>query len=624
MNFTNYKNQTQRSFGLLGDSQERVSNLLKSLNAEKASYKEILELFERIQEDEKDVDERVQAERIRIGILGGRGSGKSTLANALMGVSILPESAIIFCTSIPTSISYSEDYRLDVRSDLPEYNFSKSNVPADVMKETLLKICKESENPENTKRIHEIRIGVPSKTLDGKEIVDVPGFTRGNPLHQAFAERYAKHYCDVCFVIISNHDAIQIGNHQGLDALVHCFSTRLDSTVFIINRCDESSPEDIAFVRKRLLGLIIKKTQDENAAPLILELSAKNTIQQSGNEFEFRKLLDHLIFLSSQKTVVLVKAYLERIITNFSLLRELCSLSENNLNTLEKDINSLLNVEFNAYKQNFLSHLEKDQLGDEELSLPGIPQISLDYFDLPSPLGNGAYEYAENLAQSLREQTKILDDFIQENQAVIYDRLNTRFEKQVEKFSRILQEKVNDIELSFGIKTSIESPKIDRAIPTQCFNPTEIERLKPLPMRVWVEKSFSRDSVLTRDIKFWKSPLSLKLGWLTLNLGIPVGTISITEKKMEIQKKLPEEAVSIMNAYVHSALDEFAAQLFSSYKKSLEKYFNEWENTLKTHKSRIKAAKLLTSTASLKSIDEFIAATSEASIQLSIKSRPDS
>ena len=542
-----------------------------------------------------------------------------------MGVSFLPESAIIFCTSIPTSISYSDNYQLDIRSDLPEYDYKKTDVPVDVMKDTLLKICKESENPKNTKRIHEIRIGVPSKTLDSKEIVDVPGFTRGNPIHQAFAESYAKYYCDICFVIISHHDSIQIGKLEGLDAIVQCFSTRLDSTVFIINRCDESSSADIAYLRNDLfLNKVRIKTQDPNVTPLILELSAKNTIQQQGSEFEFRKLLDHLIFLSSRKTVVLAKAYLERLITNFNLLRELCSLSESNLNILEKDINSLLNIEFSAYRQNLLSNLERDHLRDDELSLPDIPQINLDYFDLPGPLGNGSYQYAEDLVNSLQEQTKALDEFIQANQAVIYDRINSRFEKLVENFNHTLQEKIKDIESSFNIKTSIEIPKIDRALPVQSFNPKEIEKLKPISIRVWVEKAFPHDSVLVRDIKFWKSPLSIKLGWLTFDLGIPVGVQSLTDKKMEIRKKIPEEALIIINAYVHNSLDEFAGRLFSSYKKALEKFFREWEDSLRTHKNRIKAAKTLTSPSSLNKIDAFITATSEASMQLSIKYRSDS
>lgn len=76
-----------------------------------------------------------------------------------------------------------------------------------------------------------------------------------------------------------------------------------------------------------------------------------------------------------------------------------------------------------------------------------------------------------------------------------------------------------------------------------------------------------------------------------------------------------------MNVYVHSAIDEFAIKLFSSYKKALDKFFSEWEESLKSHTNRIKTAKLLTSPSSLKKIDEFISDTTESSIQLSIKSR---
>ena len=59
MNSTSYINETAKALGLFSESQNRVADLLKSLNADKSSLKDILELFERIQDDEKDVQQRM-------------------------------------------------------------------------------------------------------------------------------------------------------------------------------------------------------------------------------------------------------------------------------------------------------------------------------------------------------------------------------------------------------------------------------------------------------------------------------------------------------------------------------------------------------------------------------------
>lgn len=288
------ENEAIRALRILESVREKVDSLLKSLNAEKTGHQELREHFEQIWKDIEDVEERAKLGTVRVGILGGRGSGKSTLANALIGEDILPEAAIIFCTNIPTTIKYRHSgYLLEIESGLEDHNYSDSNIVPSEAKRILNLVCNESENPDNIKKISRIMVGVPHQILDGKEIVDVPGFTRGNPLHQAFAERYAKHYCDICLVIISEPDTVQLGEYGGLEALARCFADRLNSTVFIINKCDRSNEKEIEFIKKKFIGYLHVATADspQPFEPLIYEVSAKNSLNGEGYQYEFQPLL---------------------------------------------------------------------------------------------------------------------------------------------------------------------------------------------------------------------------------------------------------------------------------------------------------------------------------------------
>lgn len=606
----NYVSRTHEAIVLLAKTNEQVNELLiKNLHADQARYLEITQLFDQIREDINDVQQRAKEERIRIGVLGGRGSGKSTLANALMGDNILPESAIIFCTNIPSTIQFSNQYFLSIRSELEQYNYTEKNIKPDKMKQDLLSICKESENPNNEKRVTKVTIGVPCGILDGKEIVDVPGFTRGNPLHQAFAERYAKHYCDVCLVIISNPESVQIAKHEGLEALVECFKNRLESTIFVINRCDESSESDIKYLKDHFLIFLKKKTSNKDLSPILFEISAKNTLNGNGKPFQFRNLLDYLAFLSSRKTLVLVKGFLERLISSFTLLKELCQLTISNLDFLERNIASLLKVELDAYVKRLRKGLE--QTGD---SFPDVvPQLDIGAFDLPSPIGKGAYQYANELVEHLRSQSNIIDEFIQQHQANIYQGVNALFERQISEFNQILQEKMREFESKFGITETMDTPKIKNGFQIRTFDPSAIERLKPLSLRVWVEKLFPENSIFTREVKFWLSPISVKVGPMGMKLGIPIGVRSNAEKKLEIQANIPKQALNIINQYVSDSLDNFARELYKVYSKVIDDFIDDWKKCLCEYETQIRVAKTLTSQDSVKQIDGLINELKESS-----------
>jgi energy-coupling factor transporter ATP-binding protein EcfA2 len=598
-------NKTVQALKILEKTNERVNSILKEINAGNAGYIKIQELFSQIQADIADAGDRADKETIRIGILGGTGSGKSTLANALMGDNILPDSAIIFCTSIPTTIRYiHQQYMLEVESELEKHRVQEKYREPTRMKDILRSICKESENPNNNKKIVKITIGVPAGILDGKEIVDVPGFTKGNPLHQAFAERYAKYYCDVCLVLINNSGSVEINSREGLEALAYAFQNRLDSTAFIVNKCDEGSKSDIDFIQ----GNLKKYLRSESLH--LFRISSRNSLTGTGEHYDFSNLLGYLAFLSSRKTLVLVKALLERLIANFTSLRDLCHLTRDELAALHQDIKNLLNIEFDNLSNQLKNNISKDEIAPKK-----APKINISAFDLPTPMGVEPYEYAKKLVDSLSSQSsQILDEYVQQYQAQIYRAFNSRFEEKLGEFNQDIQRKVNEFEYKFGISSSIQMPKVENAFKISNFNPSQIEKLKPPGFRLWAESILPE--ILVKDVKFWLSPISIEAGFFSLKLGVPIGLKRKGEMTFEMQKNIPEQAIRLMNHYLYESLNKFLMELNKYYKSVVTQFIDDWRKCLRNYLKQIEIAQVITEPASLKKVDDFVNAIRHSSEEI--------
>lgn len=587
-------NKTMQALSILNDVYTQTTALLNAVSPNGTGHAQLGELFEQIRDDMNDAKKRSETETLRLGILGGRGSGKSSLANALMGDNYLPESALIFCTSLPTTIKFSTRNFLGIESELKEQSYEGVDIKDGDIKKRLQTICKESENPNNEKMITKITIGLPQGILDGKEIVDVPGFTKGNPLHQAFAERYAKHYCDVCIVLINNSESVEIGSYQGLEALARTFSERLDSTVFVINKCDESQDNDLKYIKKQLRDYL--KGQD----PIIFEVSARNSLADKGKQYQFQDLLGHLAHISTRRNLILVRASIGRLVSNFRSLQELCQLAESDLDALYQDINGLLVTGISEYKKKLERNLSREQI------LPKVePSLDISAFDLPqNSLGLPPNEYAKRLAQSIKSQLTILEEFIQKHQANIYRSYNSQYEMEIDNFSKDLQAKVREFETRFNISTTIEPPTVENRFQKMNFDPSRIEKLKPFPFRLWLEQKLP--GVLVRDVKFWLSPISISYGGLSMKIGIPIGVESAKDMTEKFKQKLPDEAIKIMNEYLYTSLDEFVRQLQADYSQATNKFAKDWEKCLRGYISRIEIAKIITSRESQRKFDNLI------------------
>ena len=509
----------------------------------------------------------------------------------------LPESAIIFCTTIPTTIRYKSQAYLEIKSEIQEnsykHQFTEEENFSEIIKEKLNSVCKESNNPENIKKITHIDLQLPVGLLDGKEIVDVPGFTKGNPIHQTYAIRFSKYYCDICIVLINNAESVEFENCEGIAAYQRIFNDRTDSTIFIINKCDACSDQDIQYLQKTFSKILPSAN--------IFQISAKNILINEGQQYQYRKLLDKLFLLTNRKTYVLAYSLIERLIANFSSLRDLCALSSESLSILENDFDNLLKIEFDAYFQTL-----QNEMGKEYTVPRDLPQINIDSFDIPPAIGIiGANDYINKLINALSEQSKIVvNESIQTFEDSFFNSFISRFDQQIERFNSQIQKKISGFENQFGVKTEIQSPKLD-CLPNICmFDPSKFDMLKPNGFKLMLEKYLP--SFLVRDLRFWRPPMNISIGPISINLGIPIG-IRTNKEILDTESQITQEnALKIMDACIYESINSFVNEIYKSYDSLCKSYQKEWKNRLLSYNNKILAAKALTSSNTINSINNLI------------------
>lgn len=587
--------RTEHALRILDQVEAQLAPLVGLLQRTAGGFVPITSAFDQISEDLADGRRRRVEEVIRIGIMGGRGSGKSTLANALLGSRLLPHSAMMFCTGIPTAIRYSASPSLDIESGILEHEYHKRDIPLSELQSVLASVARESENRSNSKQVTSIRVGFPEKWLVGKELVDVPGFTKGNPLHQSFAEKYAKHYCDVCFVLINNAESIEVGPHQGWEALAKIFSDRTDTTVFIINKCDQADDADIQFMKESFA------THFQGRKPEIFEISSLNILNQNGDLFRYHDFLHYVTSLSTRQSLILVQAILGRLLANFTSLRELSGLSNDRLDKLSDQIRTITQNDFPRLYKDLVNQLKmRDALS------ANIPVVDLSEFDLPAnTLGLSPYEYATDLVESIKSQIPALDQIVQQQQASIYSAIIAKFERCTREFGLCLRAKLSEFEAHFGVTTSIQEPHLQQVFPRTEFNPSRIERLKPTTLRLWVERILP-NSLLGREVQFSSRPINVSLGIIEIGFPVPVALKSRKDVSAKIQREIPAQAVALMNEYIHSSLDAFVRQVAKSYDVAMKSYRQEWLRQLREYANRVEAAKPLGTTTNLKALDSFV------------------
>jgi hypothetical protein len=147
-------------------------------------------------------------------------------------------------------------------------------------------------------------------------------------------------------------------------------------------------------------------------------------------------------------------------------------------------------------------------------------------------------------------------------------------------------------------------PKVENAFKFSNFNPSQIEKLKPPGFRLWTERVLPK--ILVRDVKFWLSPMSVKVGLFSIKLGLPIGVKRKSEMTFEIQKDIPEAAIALMNDYIYTSLDDFVIELNKAYLSAVTQFINDWRKCLREYLKQIEIARIVTEPGSLKKVDVFL------------------
>jgi len=381
----------------------------------------------------------------------------------------------------------------------------------------------------------------------------------------------------------------------GLSALCNAFKDRIESTIFIINKADQSSKGDINYVKT-----VIRRNLDGQEFTLFV-VSSKNVLEHNDSQFDFQDLRDHISFLSEKKIVFMVLSLLQRLSSNFRTLKDLCHLSTSTLNSINNDINKILSEDIKTFEKSFRKNIAQKSIIPEK-----APELDLSLFLIPSQLeASGPYDYTRKIIDSLGTSgIEILNNHIQEYQASLFKSFNNKFEEQVSFFDASLREKVQQFEQKFNIKTSISIPNIVNNFKITAFNPSKIEKLRPTSFRLWAEKTLP--SIFVRDITFWKSPVKISGGGIEigLTLPIPIGFRNKFDSLEKISSSVPEKALEIMNEYRMEAISTFVRELVSAYENALSNYFSAWKTCLRDYQRRVNHAKSLTEADSMAKLNE--------------------
>lgn len=209
------------------------------------------------------------------------------------------------------------------------------------------------------------------------------------------------------------------------------------------------------------------------------------------------------------------------------------------------------------------------------------------------------------MINALSEQSKIVvNESIQTFEDSFFNSFISRFDQQIERFNSQIQKKISGFENQFGVKTEIQSPKLD-CLPNICmFDPSKFDMLKPNGFKLMLEKYLP--SFLVRDLRFWRPPMNISIGPISINLGIPIG-IRTNKEILDTESQITQEnALKIMDACIYESINSFVNEIYKSYDSLCKSYQKEWKNRLLSYNNKILAAKALTSSNTINSINNLI------------------
>jgi GTP-binding protein EngB required for normal cell division len=248
---------------------------------------------ERVEEEAKNLGERLMEGRFYVACIGQSKRGKSTLLNALVGDAVLP-TGVVPITAVPTVLRYGEKRGARVRF--------QGGAWKDLAPEDLVQYVSEEQNPENAKSVAGVEVFVPSRLLaDGMCLVDTPGlgsiFAGNTAATQAFVPQI-----DAAIIVVGADPPIA-GEEL---ALVEEVGRQVRQILVVLNKADRATESE-----RQIAGPFTRKVLEKRLGrPIgaIYEVSSFESLEKKGNGWDWELLVESLQNLVQESGGTLVRA----------------------------------------------------------------------------------------------------------------------------------------------------------------------------------------------------------------------------------------------------------------------------------------------------------------------------
>jgi len=388
-----------------------------------------------------ELRERLIEERFHLAVLGQFKRGKSTLLNALLGEPILP-TAVVPLTAIPTFLHFGEKRSVRIAFEDGREQECKG-CPYDALLDLLEQHVTEEANPENRLEVVEVDVEHPAPLLrKGLVLIDTPGIGSTYRHNTEATVRFLSQ-CDAALFVVSTDPPITEAEIAFLKT-VHNHVRRL---FFILNKVDYLSPgereESLTFLRK-----VLEKQAQLTSPPEIFPVSARDALQArveknpgqwkaSGMETVESYLLG---FLASEKTRTLQEALSRKAYSVLSDVHMKLQLQRRSLETpLE-----LLDEKHRLFEEK-VEEAEGLRLSAGDLLAGDRKRMVKLLEEQSGDLREKAQVHFRSVLQETLESARDRVGLENGAKAAIAESMPTFFEKELERMSRTMNERVQQL-----------------------------------------------------------------------------------------------------------------------------------------------------------------------------------
>ncbi len=173
------------------DFLEKIADKYILTNVEKEKFNSILSTTKRKQNDKL----------LNMSVIGEFSGGKSTFINALMRNELLSSCSLQGTTVANTVIEYSDDHRIKLIFKNKE---TKEEIFAS-LEELRTKVDEYTTDPDFTKTLHSVEIGLPSHQIrDVFRIIDTPGTNSLELWHEEVTKNALRELSDVSVILVDS------------------------------------------------------------------------------------------------------------------------------------------------------------------------------------------------------------------------------------------------------------------------------------------------------------------------------------------------------------------------------------------------------------------------------------